>query len=310
MKIEYLSPSTFLKFRNCEHSVYLEKVISVLGKEPERIQSMAMATGTAVDIMIKSALNRRLNKNELLKEEIFSENKACLLLAEELFNLYSRHALPALKEEGIGFGSIDQETEISWIEKQDKSERMWRSILRGMPDLTLKTGEVIDWKCQGMYGRGKVPDKGYSRCFLYNTNNPFNNEDLGPLEDDLYMEQINQSWAIQLYLYNRLLGHKPGEKIRAGIENICVSKDLTVYCASYRNYISPVFQLTIEKEFHIAFDKLIRSTADRSECDYPNPNKYRCIQYNKVCAVANFCKAYNDAMSDKPSDGIRVLRLD
>ncbi|MEK6882686.1 MAG: hypothetical protein AABY22_23895, partial [Nanoarchaeota archaeon] len=219
----HLSPTTFLKFyKQCEHRVYLEKVREVLSKEEyEKNQTMAMACGSAFDIMVKGALNRRIKVNEELKEKIQERNKAAIQLAKVLFECYSLGSLKTLKEEGIGFGSIDQEIVLEWDEilsnppiqiSEGKMEitsstlgiKNHKSILYGMPDLTLKTGEVLDWKCQGMFGRGKKPLRGYCRCYLYNKDNHMHGKDLGENDSDLTMEEIQEDWAIQLYLYNRL----------------------------------------------------------------------------------------------------------
>ena len=294
--IPYLSPSSFIKFyKTCEYRVYLEKVRKVLSTEEYRDQGMAQATGTAFDIMVKGALNRRVKVQEELGKEILAKNEAAIQLAKEIFEAYSRGPMEALKKEGLGYGGVDQEIEI--ISPEGK-----KSILYGKPDLTLKTGEVLDWKCQGMWGRGTKPRRGYIRCFVFSKNHPMNGKDIGPSpegEDDVPMEQVNEDWAIQLYLYNRLLGHVAGDKLRAGIENICVeyAPSPTIWCASFRNPISSGFQLKIEREFHSAFERLNESTPeDPKRIEAAQPASYRCVTYNKLCACAPYCEAYQKEM--------------
>lgn len=295
--MEYLSPTTFIKFhKQCEYRVYLEKVKKVLPKEEyNKDQTMAAATGVAVDTMIKGALNRRIDVDRELKEKILEKNQAALLLARELFECYQRGPLQALKAEGIAYGGVDQEVELEWCDPQQK---VWKSILYGMPDLALKSGEVLDWKCQGMFGQGTRPRDGYIRCFVFGKHHSMHMKDIGSSpkgDDQVPMEQINEDWAIQLYLYNRLLGHNPGAPLRAGIENICVEykPQPTVYCASFRNPISREFQLTIERAFHSAFGRL--TSNDEAKIEPPNAVKYRCISYGKLCPVALFCPSYLQA---------------
>lgn len=321
MKIPYLSPTTFIKFTKiCEWRVYLEKVKQVLPKdEYEKEQTMAAATGTAVDIMIKGALNRRVKVEEELKKEIQPRNEASILLAREIFEYYNHGPLQALKAEGVGYGGVDQEIELEWEEPVSPSMQImagkvlpivngstltktWKSVIYGRPDLTLKSGEVLDWKCQGMFGRGTRPRDGYTRCFVFGRDHPMHGKDMGssPKGDDkVPMEQINEDWAIQLYLYNRLLGHRAGEPLRAGIENICVDypkkNQPVIFCASYRNPISQYFQLSIEKKFHDAYNRLIESDTDHKVIESANPAKYRCITYNRLCSVSQFCEAYKIA---------------
>lgn len=320
--IPYLSPTSFIRFRKqCEYRVYLEKVKQVLSKEEYSDQGMPQATGIAFDIIMKGALNRRIKVEEELKKEILPCNTAVIQLAREMFEAYSRGPLQALKAEGIGFGSVDQEVELVWeepfqtkpIQVTDKTfipasstlgSKTWKSILYGKPDLTLKTGEVLDIKTSGMWGRGTRPKRGYIRCFVFSENHPMSGKDLGPSpegEDNVPMETINEDWAIQLYLYNRLLGHNPGEKLRAGIEHICVeyAPSPTIWIASFRNPISPSFQLEIERAYHDAFDRLNESLPEDSKrIESPQATKYRCISYGKLCACAPYCSSYKTVTAD------------
>ena len=334
MSIKYLSPSTFIKYRkNCEWRVYLEKV--KYKEETEamaRESSMAAATGTIFDAIVKGMLNRRVKVEEEIEKRVPKEYRSARLVAEAMVEVYKKGPLEALKKEGIGYGNIDQETELQWDEpilpnitnvtfsqspmgslgtiKTPSNDgisvssgtnpanvatqyKTWKSILYGQPDMTLKNSEVIDWKCQGMWGRGTTPRPGFSRCFVYKKGHQFDGRDLGPSPDDgLTMESINEDWAVQLYLYNRLLGHHPGTTLRAGIENICVDSSKGIWCASYRNVISVAFQLKIEKEFHVAFDVLSRSNKDKSLVEPASPTPYRCITYGKLCGVARYCEAF------------------
>ena len=314
--IKYLSPTTFIKFLNCQHHVKLLKVDKVLGEEVDG-QSMAMATGTAFDIMVKSALNRRFKCTELLEQKIKKENKAAVQVAVEIFECYKNGPVDCLKEEGIGYSGIDQEVELVYnecstckghcklpMERQYREggnvERQlgythdtiqWVSILYGQPDLTLTDGTVLDWKVNGAFSsKGAMPRPGYSRCWVYGTGNIFHGKDQGDDCPHLTLEQVNRDWAIQIYLYARLLGHIPGRQLRGGVENVCVSKDNTIYCASYRNTITTGFQYEIELKFHKAYKALIDGTTEN-----PVYGEYRCKQYNRVCNVAEHCTAHRAA---------------
>lgn len=326
----YLSPTTFIKFhKQCEWRIYLEKVKGVIPQEQyENQQTMAQAAGVAFDILVKGALNRRIKVSEELHKEILPKNQAAIQLAEEIFKCYEKEPMSSLKQEGIGYGAVDQETEITWEEGEHhstclkiayhedspcdcKQVKQYKSILYGKPDLTLTDGTVIDWKCSGMFGRGRTPDNGYIRCYVYGVGHPFHGKDMGSSgKCDTPLEQINSDWAIQTYLYARLLGRKVADPtLRAGIESICISPENYVYCASYRNPISVEFQVKIEKAFHVAFSKLtyIKELEEnggklRKEglciieaqdiIEPPHPTKRKCISYGKLCPAAEWCHGY------------------
>lgn len=313
--MKYLSPSTFITFKKCEYRVYLEKIRRVLPEEDRMAnQTMAMAAGTAFDIMVKGTLNRRIKISEELGVSILAKNSAAVQVAAELFECYQKGPLQEMRKEGIGYGAVDQEISIHWDKKKclecsaiypnthgisctfggntvhEYSETKFESILYGRPDLVLTDGTVIDWKVQGMFGRGKKPDPGYTRCYVFGAGEQFNGRDAGPLEPERSLPDISRDWAIQLYLYSRLLGHIPGNPLRGGIENICVTADNVVRCASYRNVIPVSFQLEMEEAFHDAFARL--SAGDPKKIEPPMPAKYRCISYGKLCPVAEHCEEY------------------
>ena len=256
---------------------------------------MAMATGTAFDIMVKAALNKKINLEEELSEEVEPKNKAAILLAKEMFECYKLNALPALKGEGVAYTAIDSTIDLEWNE--------WKSVLNGRPDVVMSDGTVIDWKCQGMFGRGKIPFPGYIRCFKYP-----GGKDQGSSHTEQFLEQINFDWGVQLYLYARLLGRKAGDpKLKAGIENVTIDSSNNVYCASYRTLISTEFQLNIERQFHEKWAKFNYLTLNHSsglmnhKPDPPQYHKMRCIKYNQLCNVAQYCVAYQNEIHPSPN---------
>ena len=325
--MKYLSPTTFIKYLNCPHSVKLIKIDKVIDENDTRIQSMAMATGTAVDIMIKGACNHRIKVQEELDRTIEKKNKAAILLAKELYECYEKGPLTELKKEGIGYTAAEMEIEIEWTDfppcsledcrsgilsdnepcplcqatlSNDKEGKIkkYKSTLMGLPDLVLTDGTVVDWKAQGMFGKGRKPMDGYCRCYVYGDGlgRAFHGKNIGSSpkgDDDVPMELINKDWAIQIYLYSRLLGHHPGKKLRCGIENICVDSDNTIYIASFRNPISSTFQLDIEKKFHLAWIALTTGTTEA-----PFASKYKCYSYNKLCPVSAFCSSFTKGQED------------
>ena len=276
--MDYLSPTTFIRYLNCEHQVYLLKIKKVTDEGNK--QTLAMATGIAFDIMVKSALNRRFKRSDLLKDKIHPDNNAAINVAESIMEHYERGPLQALKAEGIGYGGVDQEVEIEYQGQ--------KSILYGQPDLTLTSGNVIDWKVSGAFSSsGAKPIDGYTRCFRDGKN-------LGDSSKaDQPLESIRSDWATQTYLYARLLGHTVGNRLFAGIEYIAIGKDNSVSCCSYRNPISADFQVKTEKLFHRAFADL-----KSEKIPVAHATKRKCIQYNRVCGVAQHCESYQRANAE------------
>lgn len=283
--IEYLSPTSFIRYLNCEHQVYLLKIKKVPTEDSNQ-QTLAMATGIAFDILVKSALNRRFKSSELLKEKIHPDNRAAIAVAESVFEHYSNGPIQALRSEGIGYGGVDQEVEIEWVNPE--TGEVHRSVLYGQPDLTLTSGNVIDWKVSGAFSSsGAKPIDGYIRCFL-------NGKNLGDSSKaDQPLETIRSDWATQTYLYARLLGHTVGNTLCAGIEYVAIGKDNSVSCCSYRNPISADFQVKTEKLFHRAFADL-----KSGKIPVAHATKRKCIQYNRVCGVAEHCESYQRANAD------------
>ena len=114
--MKYLSPTTFIKYLNCPHQVKLLKIDKVVDEDLVREQTMAMATGTAVDIMIKGACNHRIKVAEELDRAIEKKNKAAILLAKELYECYEKGPLIELKKEGIGYTAAEMEIDIEWTD--------------------------------------------------------------------------------------------------------------------------------------------------------------------------------------------------
>lgn len=279
---KHLSPTTFIRYRKCPHQVKLEKIDKVLGEERGE-QTLAMATGNLFDIAVKSHINRRVDRAKESALKVPSENmrKSANLVVEEIWNIYRLGAYKALQEEGIAYEGVDKETVLEWNGKE--------SICYGMPDLVMRDGTVIDWKVSGAFGRGATPVPG----FVYEHHlgkRLIGNESPPP------MNTINEDWAIQLYLYARLLGHHPGTPLKGGIEQICV-KDNDVRCVSYRSAIPEAWQLVIEEEFHLAYFNLYGG----GTVPKPHYHRSRCMQYGKVCAVAQHCEAWKRFQEFKDS---------
>lgn len=269
--IKYLSPTTFLKYQNCPYQVKLLKEKEI----PEQEQTLPMATGIAFDIMVKCAINRRLKKEELFNIEIKEINKSAILVANEIFEVYSKAPLLSLRSEGIGYVAVDQEIEIEFNGE--------KSILYGKPDVVLTDGTVIDWKVTGAFSNNYYkPKSGYCRKF-------YKGKDQGGENEEFTMEQVDKNWATQLYLYARELGHAAIRHLRGGIENILITPTNDIFCVSYRNIISQSFQLECETNFHKAFKALNEGTIETG-----HPNKFRCWSYKRLCPVSTYCEAFKE----------------
>lgn len=282
--LKYLSPTTFIRYLNCPEQVRLMKVERVIDKGGYD-QTLPMAVGTAFDALVKGELNRRFNTVEAMAD-ILPQNRSAIQVAESIMLHYKMGPLQALKAEGVGYTAAEQEVELEY--------EGVRSVCMGLPDLVLTDGTVVDWKVNGAFSSwGAQPFEGWVRCYI-------NGKDQGPHpkhEDGITMEQINRDWAIQLYLYARLLGHRPGNKLRVGIEQIAIDKDNVVRCVSYRAFISPAFQIAMEIKFHEAYTALVKN-----EVEHPHYNEHKCVRYKKLCEVAQFCKGYKEYKERKDAD--------
>lgn len=278
MGFQALSPSSFIKYLNCPEQIKLMKVDEVLPRHAYE-QTLPMCVGTAFDAMVKHKLNRRVDLQALLAD-IRPQNRKAIEVAEAIMLHYENGPFAELKKEGVGYTGADQELELEFT---DITGKKWISMARGLPDLVLTDGTVIDWKVNGAFSSwGAEPKPGWLRSYM-------NGIDIGPHQRaDMFLEEIDRDWAIQVYIYARLLGHPVGKQLRAGIDQVAVDKDSNVRIQSYRAMISYTFQLDTELKFHKAFHALKNGPLEE-----PHYNDRKCVQYKKLCAVAQHCRGYH-----------------
>lgn len=256
--IKFLSPSSLQQWEKNPREFYLTRVIGMSRIE----QTLAMATGSAFDCIIKEKLYKEFVGNpagteydlKTSSKSIETNKEEALLNGMIIYNRYVESgALAALCQDiSVGIkGTLRMESTVS--------NTIGGVPLLGKPDLYFKAtcgssndiNFVLDWKVNGFYSKAS-PKKGYNVCREPDGSNKVH-KDFMPLNkcgitlNGLYnLETISEDWAMQVATYAWLLGAPVGGEIACGIDQI-VGRECRV--ASYRMAISKEFQVELLKRY-------------------------------------------------------------
>ena len=275
----YLSPSGYQTFRHCQYLYYLLKMTQ--RHIPYEPQSLPAAIGNAFDLYVKNYIAEYYGYKFDFEFEIRNAidnpktRSKAIDIAERAFLVYLDTAMPYIIEEGVA--------EIETTKD--------RGFLSGRPDAILMDGTVLDWKMQGFVASPRSPAKGYVRCWRRGRLQPKPHKDYG-----IPLEQINEKWAVQLFVYSYLAGHNPGKPLRVAIDNVTTRINSpiashyhknTIVVSQIRTHIEPSFQLKTWDELVSAWD-LIQS----GEIEEPEFSDYRCNAFKRPCRAHKKCEYY------------------
>jgi hypothetical protein len=246
--IQYLSPTSISLFQKSPEAFVEQYVL----KAPRMQQTQPMAAGSAFDAYVKSYLYQRLigqsAKYELaaiFEAQVEEHNRDWAWKAgDHIFREYQKTgslvSLLAEMEDRIG----DPKFEFTVQENIQGVE------LLGKPDIffvsQVGARVIYDWKVNGYCSKSNTsPAKGYIRlnpgakmhrqCTLLKYKGILINV-------DLYLEDVNKSWADQLAIYSWIMGEEVGSTDTVfGIDQVCGPADKLRF-ASHRLRIKPEYQ--------------------------------------------------------------------
>jgi hypothetical protein len=224
--IEYLSPSSYMQFKNQPITFYITRVLGHNRFE----QSSAAALGTAFDIRIKEHLIKekfphRANFLKDINKALEFERDKCLKYVDE--NIMSMY-LPEMKWDFCDV-EIQKKFDFNGIPFFIKSDA----------SVNYKGKEVpFDWKCKGLNSSAS-PSKAYFRA--YDRISTY-----APHKDyPLTIDQISERYAIQFTIYGWGMGYKLGEEFNVCFDEICKSAAGNIKVANYACLVTKNYQLQL-----------------------------------------------------------------
>ncbi len=294
-QLTYISPSTFIAWRNCEFKIYLTRLAGL--EFMPRVQGLAAAIGSVFDIFVKDYIAKKLNLkspvlnlNKALKNSVVEEHRdEAISIGRNVATIYLKDL--KLADEFIGSNEI-------YLEQELFKQRAGIPIL-GRIDM-IRNNIPFDWKTRGFTSKnGAYPINGYTHKIKFDiktkTQVKITNLDFKPT----FLDEINENWAIGLLFYNWLLDNRPDKPYE--IHEICKHGDYIEF-AFHKGFISPQFTKKISDELEVMWDA-ITSQMYNATIDEPVPTNRRCMPYGILCEAAIHCKFYENYRAHEKMKG-------
>lgn len=287
-KPDYLSPTSVTKFFTNPDEFYLNYISD--NRPPKIPQTQPMAIGAAFDAFIKSHLYEKIVKAK--PDHVITPNDARYKRVNIFTNqveaqnrewaqLNGAYAFQSYALSGA-IADIVVELQLSTgvprFEFEVRGELAGVPIL-GRPDLHYRVGETgvtRDWKVNGYCGKSNTsPKPGYcivrdgwkgmqSRSHMTAHKNAviqlFNGVRYNAA---MAMEDVDEEWAMQLFIYAMCLGEKLYGEFIVGIDQLACDgskRDANGYpqirVATFRHKIKPEFQAKVVKAFTICWNAI------------------------------------------------------
>jgi len=273
-ELPYISPSSFMAWRNCQYFTYLSKCSG--HKLPEQPTSKAAAFGTMFDILVKKWLNRKHGwefdeQTAWANLTYVSEDGKIISDAIATFKMFRRTV------EQYDLLNDIRETEDGIHGKHNGA------AVFGYPDIRLADNIPLDLKTTGYDVKYTVsPKPGYDICY---------NIDNGIIYKTVHKDSgealniINEAWAIQLLFYCWLMDREP--PYRGKIFQVLVDRRLL---AIYDAWIEDEFVELISKELKVMWEMFRYGNC----IPEPMPDKVNCVSFGQVCRAAEVCNFYKN----------------
>jgi len=276
---EYISPTSLALFFEDRTEFYLRYLAD---NRPPRIpQNRPMAIGSAFDAYIKSYIDKALfGRTEfefetLFEKQVEPQNRDWALKHGKIaFGQYIKTG--ALADLMLELGKASHTPRLE-SEVRDTVNICGTPIpLLGKPDLYFiidgKFQVIFDWKLNGYCSNGTTsPKPGYVMVRgNWGRDNGTWHKDAQLIQIHgisvnaaTTLEQIEESWARQIYTYARVLGEDNGGDYIAGIEQLACKPEGTgddrfvnIRTASFRSRIGKEYQDAIDKQLIICWTAL------------------------------------------------------
>ncbi len=270
----YISPSTFLAWKNCPYSVYLEKLSGLL-KTP-RIYGRPARIGSLFDILASCQLIRERgmnvpNHNPTLNMRKLKPQDDELEIAQHICDKYF--------EQGCAYRLLN-------ATKLSLQQTLYK-IVDGVPlfgrlDANVD-GAVFDWKTRGWGKNTTSPTAGYNKRV---------HEKHGVQKehpDHTNLPVRKPDWATQMIFYNWLLGNEP---VKYTIHEI-VNTTKGIVFVEHKAVISSTYCESVWVQVQAMWNQINELEIDIPE---PNPNSFKCEKYDTMCNSAVHCTKYKETL--------------
>lgn len=272
--VKYLSPSSINEWNLCQEKFKWKRMEN---RERVYTPSLPADTGTVFDLHCKSEINRRV------KFEIDPNwHPDALKWGGDLFRLYVfSGAYESFIAEGVGLVVADTQKIVNGVP------------IRGKPDIIMADGTVKDWKTNGVGSRsGAYAKPGYYRRIDCTIGSSFFEKKPPHPKAGQDFELISPQWAKQTCIYSFLMGRKPTDNFKVGIEQVAVHGTKLSIC-SYEGEMSLQYKMDVWEEL-----KRIWSRLRRGFLEVPVYSKFRCHAFGRVCEAANDCTAFQTHLQE------------
>lgn len=249
-QIKYISPSSFFSFTRNPKAHYIRHLSDQgIGREPQTIH---MAMGSAFDAFIKAQITNdlqvanRFDLKSLFEAQVDPEFRSELWpKASFLLEEYKSCGAYGVLVEDMGLAQLEPKFEFDVV-----AEILGVPIF-GKPDAFYKnkngTPVVLDWKVNSFLSGNNMAKKYF--ILSHQTGMPHKscsysvNEGL-PVMINHYLEEIDDQWAFQQFVYAIGLGCNIGDRFITSIDQVTGGPSFY----TYRAYLSPIFQIESAKK--------------------------------------------------------------
>lgn len=257
-KPKYFSPSSFQLFKNDPMRYYVQYLADDL--EPRQPQTIHMAMGSAFDAFVKSQItddlqtSTRFDLRELFEQQVAVEFRDELWgKAEYLLHCYKECGAYGLAVADMTLASLEPRFEF------DVHAEIYGVPVHGKPDAfyinQYGTPVILDWKVNSFLGGNNMKKKYYVVDHQLGTCHKQavvrSNQGL-PVCVNYGLEDVDESWAFQQFVYAIGLGSKVGDQFLTSIDQVTGGPSFYTYRAS----LSKAFQVRSARELKEYWDAI------------------------------------------------------
>jgi hypothetical protein len=284
----YLSPSSLKEWEACPYKFYLKRMSKYKSKIKRSLSTKPAAVGTSFDIYAKSYIDVVRQGPGAKPPNIYQ------LVSKGVDN--TEHREEAIR---AGQGLLKVYLQTAGAELHDyfpiKTDLDFTKVVEGVPirgiiDFELCNGLVCDWKTRGYGSAPKSPTPGWVKKWT--------NGKLVKKPHPRYRESfdtIHPDWASQVTIYNFGRGHKVGDPLMVGIDelsmrHVAVPEDIgleTVQVTQVRSPISEEFQVKLMNRLQKAWEDINNGIIQN-----PSPTPARCFSYRQLCEASDYCNMF------------------
>lgn len=269
----YMSPSSCKLFWTDRKKYYLRYLAD--NKEPRDPQNIHMAVGSAFDAFVKSQITADLGVEvqfdlaTLFEAQVEPQHRQdCWGYGKTLLEAYKACGAYSIAVHDMGLAQLAPRFEF------DINATILGVPVFGKPDAFYLnhdgTPTILDWKVNSWLGGNNMKKPWYVMDHQTGEHHPkvhISNRYNLPIVANKYMEDIDEDWAFQQFVYAIGLGSEIGDPFITSIDQVTGGPSFY----TYRNYLSKPYQIQCAKDLKRAWEIInsghIFDTMTREEND-------------------------------------------